>query len=100
MKLLKKTKIQNNVDKYNFYVQKMKFFSFIISNKRFEIDSVKVTSIFNKAQPTFLCYVRLFLGFGNFNQCFIENLSELDKFHTNITKKQVFWMIITLSSFF
>ena len=47
----------------------------------------KVSTILDLAQPKFLCYIRLFLGFYKFYWYFIRDFSKLAKIFTGFTKK-------------
>lgn len=51
---------------YKFYIQKAKLFDLIILIKNFSMDLQKVSSIFDRAQPTFFYNIILFFGFYNF----------------------------------
>ena len=81
--------IQANVDKCKFRIQKTKFIGLIISIKDIQIDLLKVSTIFNLAQPTFLHYVRLFFRFCNFYRRFIQDFFKLAKPLTGLTKKDI-----------
>ncbi len=66
LKRLREAGIQADVDKCEFHVQETKFLGLIISTKGIRKDPQKVSTILDWVQPTFLCYVRSFLGFCNF----------------------------------
>lgn len=72
LKLLKKVTLKVNIDKSEFYVQKTKFFYFIISIKTIQIFLLEVSTIINWAQPIVLIIFDCFLDLINF----IELLSK------------------------
>ena len=86
---LREVGIQADVDKCEFHVQKTKFLGLIISTEGIQMDPLKVSTILDWAQPTFLCHVRLFLGFCNFYRRFIQDFSKLAKPFTGRTKKDI-----------
>ena len=98
---LREVGIQADVDKCKFHVQKTKFLGLIISTKGIQMDPLKVSTIFDWAQPTSFRHVRSFLRFCNFYRRFIRDFSKLAKPLTGLTKKDIpfNWSLACQSAF-
>lgn len=86
---LQKVELQANINKCNFYIQKTKFFSLIISIKDIWIDFQKVDTILKWACLISLRHVRSFLGFYCFYWHFIWDFPKRAKLFISLIKKHV-----------
>lgn len=76
-----------DIDKCEFYAEKVKYLSFIVGHNRIEMDTAKISAIQEWDAPRAKKHVQSFLGFTNYYRRFIRNYSRLAKPLTELTKK-------------
>jgi hypothetical protein len=74
-------------EKCEFEKREIEYLGFIIGPNRITMDPKKLAGISDWPSPKNLHQVRLFLGFGNFYQRFIQRFSHIVKPLTSLTKK-------------
>ena len=85
---LQDTRLQLDVDKYEFEVKSTKYLGFIIKvGQGLRIDLAKVKAITSQQPPTSIKAIRSFLGFTNFYQWFIKDFSKVTALLIDLTKR-------------
>lgn len=84
---LKQAGLYLDINKYQFYVKKVKYLGLIIITKRLKMDPKKIETIVNWKNPRCLKDVQTFMGFANFYRRFIYGYSRIAAPLSNLTKK-------------
>ncbi len=77
LKKLHEVKLQINIDKCKFKIQKILFLKLLIFINDLQINSWKVNVIWNWKVSWSLIHVQIFIDFCNFYQQFIKNFSKI-----------------------
>jgi len=80
-----------NGDKCCFHSDSVEYLGYIISSGGLRMDSAKVLVIQDWPEPMKVKDVQSFLGFANFNRCFIHGYSEIVLPLTRLTRKTTLW---------
>ena len=75
-----KTALQLDIDKCEFYVQKIKYLNFIITTKNIKMDQEIIASIFDWLKFENLKDVKSFLNFGSFYKRFFIKIQNTQFF--------------------
>ena len=73
---LQKAGFQFDIDKYEFFVRKVKYLNLIITPENIEMDQKKLSAIFDWSIPGNLKAIQSFLNFANFYKHFIRDFSK------------------------
>ena len=87
--------IQANVDKYKFYMTKIKYLGLIISTEGIKMDLAKIKAIRQWNTPTCVQEVCLFVGFYNIYRWFIINFLNKAGLLNALTKKDMLFVWTT-----
>ena len=86
-----KTGLQLDINKYEFYAQKVKYLNLIITPESIKMDQEKIASVLDWPRPENLKNVQSFLGFANFYKRFIKDFSKHTAPLNALTKKNIFF---------
>jgi hypothetical protein len=85
---LQEARLQADIKKSEFNVNKIMFLDLIVSLDSLEIDLDKIKTVLEWEQPQNLIEVQGFIGFYNFYHWFIKGFSKLVKLLTELSKKE------------
>lgn len=84
---LQNARLQVDLDKCEFGVEKTKFLGFIVGTKGIEVDPEKIQVLKDWKEPKSVTGVRSFLGFCGFYRRFIKDYGRITRPLNNLTKK-------------
>ncbi|MBW0554784.1 hypothetical protein O181_094499 [Austropuccinia psidii MF-1] len=70
-----------------FHASSVQYLGYVVSSEGLKMDSSKVQQILNWPQPRNIKALQSFLGFANFDHCFIKNYSKKITSLTSLLKK-------------
>ena len=84
---LQEQQLALSLEKCEWYIFKVNFFGYIISENGIEIDQEKIRTVLESKETATVKEVQSFLGFANFYCCYIPGYSKLTRSLTDLTKK-------------
>lgn len=83
---LRKAKLYANLNKCEFYTNRVGFLGFMVSKEGIQIEPERVEAIASWPRPRSIREVQVFLGFAGFYWRFIKGYSKITAALTDITK--------------
>ena len=83
--------LQINIEKCEFYVQKISFLNILLFIEDIRINFLKIQMIFAWITFTYLKEVQAFVDFCNFYRCFIRNFFKIVRTMLKLTQKDTFF---------
>ena len=87
LKIVEKHDLYFKQSKCNFNVKEIPILGVIVGRGEVQMENNKVKAVKEQKTPTKIKEVESFLGFANFNQCFIKNFNHIVKSHNEIKGK-------------
>ena len=88
LKRLRERGLQIDINKCEFSITQVKYFSPIVSTNGISMDPKKVQCILNWETPNSVKDIQAFLGFSNFYRQFVERFSQRTRLLTKFTKRK------------